>query len=242
MQKFEDLGLVGSGDIFFGQKDVVMVIFEISIMPGIIFLTDAIGRRFLLYTSSMLLTGIMLVSAYLVKRTTVAESLSENATFERAVMCAALCAMVANSVGLGPVSYLVCTELLPPRRHGLLAGVAYALNGACFFSFRWSMRSSDHKVTYFMTAGLSAGFSLVVLMFMLPETKLLPLERIPNLFSDDPLVRQAAARAPQGTGGTHELAQAQVVRQFPLLDFADTYEPPVIKEETPSTSSERELE
>lgn len=240
MQKYQDLQLVGSRDVFYGRKDLVMVIFQMIIMPGIIFLTDAIGRRFLLFTSSMLLTGILLMSAYFVQRTTVAESLAENATFERAIMCAALCSVVAYSLGLGPVSVLVCMELLPPRRHGLLAGLTYAVDRALFFVFRWYLRSSSYQVWYFIMAGASTGVSLVVLMWLLPETKLLPLDRIPNLFSDDPRVRSAATGASQSAGGTHELAQAKTTRQFPLRDFADTYALPAVKEETQTTSSQRE--
>ncbi|KAL3202224.1 hypothetical protein MRX96_042601 [Rhipicephalus microplus] len=44
VRKFRELHLVGSNDIFFGQKDLIMVIFQISIMPGIIFLMDSLGR------------------------------------------------------------------------------------------------------------------------------------------------------------------------------------------------------
>ncbi|KAH7956547.1 hypothetical protein HPB52_010473 [Rhipicephalus sanguineus] len=176
VQKFQNLQLVGSNDIFFGRKDLIMVVFEILIMPGIIFLMDTIGRRFLLYTSTVLLTVILLLSAYLVHRTIHAESLAENATFERAVMCASLCYVVANSVGLGPVSFLLCTEVLPPRRHGLLAGVLYSGVHVLFFLFRWSMRSDSY----------------------------------------------------------------QVVHQFPLRDFADTYEPPEFVEDTETTTSELE--
>ncbi|XP_037515260.1 uncharacterized protein LOC119391667 [Rhipicephalus sanguineus] len=240
VQKFQNLQLVGSNDIFFGRKDLIMVVFEILIMPGIIFLMDTIGRRFLLYTSTVLLTVILLLSAYLVHRTIHAESLAENATFERAVMCASLCYVVANSVGLGPVSFLLCTEVLPPRRHGLLAGVLYSGVHVLFFLFRWSMRSDSYQVWYFAAAGASGGFSLLVLIFFLPETKLLPLDRIPNLFSDDPRLRQAAARAPESAGGTHELVEKQVVHQFPLRDFADTYEPPEFVEDTETTTSELE--
>ncbi|KAL1427072.1 hypothetical protein MTO96_017814 [Rhipicephalus appendiculatus] len=238
VQKFRELQLVGSNDIFFGRKDLIMVIFQISIMPGIIFLVDTLGRRFLLYTSSVLLSGILLLSAYLVHRTISAESLTENATFERAVMCAALCSVVANSVGVGPVSFLLCTELLPPRRHGLLAGVLYSGVRVLYFMFRWSMRSSIYQEWYFAAAGATAGISLLVLIVLLPETKQLPLYRIPSLFSGDPRVRQAAARAPDSAGGTRELVEKQAVREFPLRDFADTYEPPEFVEETETTTSE----
>ncbi|XP_050029263.2 uncharacterized protein [Dermacentor andersoni] len=240
MQKYQDLQLVGGRDVFYGLKDVVMVIFQISIMPGIIFLADAIGRRFLLYISSMLITIILPVSAYLVQRITLAETLVENAIYERAIICAALCSVVAYSVGLGPVSILVCTEILPPRRHGLLAGLTYAVDRTLFFAFRWSLRSTSYQVWYFIAAGASAGFSLVVLMRLLPETKQLALDRIPNLFSDDPRVRAAAAVAPQEAGGTHALALAKASRQFPLRDFADTYALAAAKEESQTTSSQRE--
>ncbi|XP_075744203.1 solute carrier family 2, facilitated glucose transporter member 8-like [Rhipicephalus microplus] len=237
VRKFRELHLVGSNDIFFGQKDLIMAIFQISIMPGIIFLMDSLGRRFLLYTSSVILTVILWMSAYLVSRTIYAESLTENATFERAVMCAALCSVLANSVGVGPVSFLLCTELLPPRRHGLLAGFLYSGVRALFFLFRWSMRSDTYQVVYFAVAGASAGVSLLVLIFLLPETKLLPLDRIPSLFSSDPRVRQAAARTPESAGGSHELLEKQALHEFPLRDFADTYKPPEFVEDTSTTTS-----
>ncbi|XP_075746578.1 facilitated trehalose transporter Tret1 isoform X2 [Rhipicephalus microplus] len=237
VRKFRELHLVGSNDIFFGQKDLITAIFQISIMPGIIFLMDSLGRRFLLYTSSVTLTIILWISAYLVNRTIYAESLTENATFERAVMCAALCSVIANSVGVGPVSFLLCTELLPPRRHGLLAGFSYSGVRTLFFLFRWSMRSDTYQVVYFAVAGASAGVSLLVLIFLLPETKLLPLDRIPSLFSSDPRVRQAAARTPESAGGAHELQDKQALHEFPLRDFADTYKPPEFAEDTSTTTS-----
>ncbi|KAK8773040.1 hypothetical protein V5799_012427 [Amblyomma americanum] len=240
MLKYQDIQLVADKDIFYGRKDMVVIIFQICIMPGIIFLTDAVGRRFLVFASSLLLTGILLVSAYLVWRTTVADTLAENAIYERAVMCAALCSVVAYSLGLGPVGYLVCTEILPPRRHGLLAGLTYAVAHTLFFAFRWSLRASSSQVLYFVLAGVSTGLSLAVLVRLLPETKLMALDRIPSLFSDDPRVRAGAAHEHRTTGGTHELAHAKAARQFPLNDFADTYAPAIAKEESQTGSSLRD--
>ncbi|XP_065286648.1 uncharacterized protein [Dermacentor albipictus] len=240
MQKYQDLQLVGVRDTFYGLNDVVMVIFQIAIMPGVIFLADAIGRRFLLYISSMLIAVILPVSAYLVHRIKLAETLVENAIYERAIMCAALCSVVAYSVGLGPVSILVCTEILPPRRHGLVAGLLYAVVRTLFFALRWSLRSGSSQVWYFVTTGATAWLSLVVLMCLLPETKQMALDKVPNLFSDDPWVRAAAAVASQEAGGTHALALAKATRQFPLRDFADTYAPAAAQEESDTSSSQPE--
>ncbi|KAL3202223.1 hypothetical protein MRX96_042600 [Rhipicephalus microplus] len=128
-------------------------------------------------------------------------------------MCAALCSVIANSVGVGPVSFLLCTELLPPRRHGLLAGFSYSGVRTLFFLFRWSMRSDTYQVVYFAVAGFQAC-SAATLACGKPRPEL--------------------RRAP---GGAHELLDKQAIHEFPLRDFADTYKPPVFAEDTSTTTS-----
>ncbi|XP_077534656.1 uncharacterized protein LOC144146591 [Haemaphysalis longicornis] len=204
---------------YFRKMHFIVVGFELAVMPVVIFLADAVGRRFLIYSSGLLLTLFQFGTSYLLQRIAQATTLREGQNYENVAACVIIFFVAAHSLGVGPVGYLVCAEVVPPRGHGLLAGLCYGAVAALFFAFRWYLRERDQL--YFLLAGLVTGAALLVLVLYLPETKLLALDKIPGLFSSDPVVRANSARIETGAHGGHVRLQGKGLRHCELKDFHD---------------------
>ena len=99
------------------------------------------------------------------------------------------------SIGLGPVSWLIISEILPlrVRSNGVMIGVA--LNRFAGFlvasTFLGLIRSISVGFTFIIFASICAGYSYFVYKF-LPETKGLKLEEVEQVFEDESELKYVA--------------------------------------------------
>lgn len=179
-QIFGAAGVSGIDDnvqaIIVGAVNVVFTI------PGAL-LMDKAGRRILLLISSSvtLIGAILLVIFYAIKPTDgpVPGSISW-------MPLAGLCIYVAGfACGLGPIPWLMMSELLPAKARGTGTGIATAFNWFCAFMVTLSFPAfvSGPGAHYaFAIFGVITFLGILMVLFKVPETKGKSLEEIEALF------------------------------------------------------------
>lgn len=148
------------------------------------FLIDRVGRRPLLLTSAIGSTVSLLVLALALQFIGNAPGVAHEAAGYLAVVAA--CGNVAFfSVGMGPVNWVLGSEIFPLRLRAKAAslgvGVNRSLSGVVSISFLSLTDAITVPGAFFLFAGISGLCSLFI-YFLVPETKGKTLEEIVAFF------------------------------------------------------------
>lgn len=168
---------------------LVMVVFTIVGLA----LVDKLGRKplLLLSTAGMALSLFMLYSAY--------SGRAAGNFNERAVLWWILAYVSTFSIAMGPIVWVLISELFPNRVRGRCAGIAvffmWSASLAISQFFPFLLRQIDHGV--FMIFGVLCVISVMYIWLFVPETKGKTLEQIEHLWYDRAVKRGVAARAQQ---------------------------------------------
>lgn len=165
------------------------------------YLLDHVGRKKLLYVSASgvvaCLTTVAITFVVLGLNSAKGDSLisvndhkaegAHSSVVGEAVTIAAIFAYVAFfSVGFGPISYVVTSEIFPLRHRSTAVGVSVFVNRAVSGTVALTFLSIAKAITPAGTFGLFAGMSLLSIAFvwlLVPETKGRTLEEIGHLFA-----------------------------------------------------------
>ncbi|CAM8980593.1 unnamed protein product [Rhodiola kirilowii] len=149
------------------------------------FTLDRIGRRPLLLSTifAMFLSLVCLATGL-----TVVNQVGDSVTWAIALAIAAVLTYVASfSVGLGPVLWVYCSEILPLRLRAQGTGLGVAVNrlisGTVSMTFLSLSKALTIGGSFFLFAGITVVAWLFV-FFMLPETRGRNLEDTEKLFGD----------------------------------------------------------
>ena len=148
-------------------------------------LVDKLGRRFLLLFSSlgMFLSLVVLGSYFFIKvnlqNTALAESIS-------ILPVISLSSYIATfSVGLGPVPWLMMSELFSPPSRGIASSLAVGFNWTlCFVTVKYfpALKDLIGMAITFWSLGAILVVSAVLIYLVVPETKGETLEEIQRRF------------------------------------------------------------
>lgn len=161
---------------------LVMVFFT---FVGLAFV-DKVGRKPLLLvsTAGMALSLFMLYSAY--------SGRAAGNFNERAVLWWILAYVSTFSIAMGPIVWVLISELFPNRVRGRCASVAvffmWSASLAISQFFPFLLKRIDHGV--FMIFGLLCVVSVVYMLIFVPETKGKTLEEIEHLWYDRAIKRR----------------------------------------------------
>ncbi len=154
---------------------------------------DKVGRKplLLLSTAGMALSLFMLYSAY--------SGRAAGHFNERAVLWWILAYVSTFSIAMGPIVWVLISELFPNRARGRCAGIAvffmWSASLAISQFFPFLLKRIDHGV--FLIFGVLCVISVVYILLFVPETKGKTLEEIEHLWYDRAVKRGVATRAPQ---------------------------------------------
>ncbi len=168
---------------------LVMVAFT---LVGLAFV-DKVGRKplLLLSTAGMALSLFMLYSAY--------SGRAAGNFNERAVLWWILAYVSTFSIAMGPIVWVLISELFPNRVRGRCAGIAvffmWSASLAISQFFPFLLKRIDHGV--FLIFGVLCVISVVYILLFVPETKGKTLDEIEHLWYDRAVKRGVATRAPQ---------------------------------------------
>ena len=140
-------------------------------------IVDKLGRRFLL----MYPTFVMCISMIILGAS------RYFGTFPRSVTLIFLCCFIIGfSLGMGPIPWLIMSEIFPTKVRGVASGVATLVNWLGAFmvmKFYVNMEDSMHSYgCYWFFAAVSLCAVVYVFIF-LPETKGKTLEEVEALFA-----------------------------------------------------------
>jgi sugar porter (SP) family MFS transporter len=146
-------------------------------------LTDRAGRRLLLVISGIG-CGLSLVSMstfYFVS----SSNETFKSTYEWIPIVALISFIIAFSLGMGPIPWLLMGELLPAHVKSIASGLSSSFNWMCAFLitffFNYLIQGLSDSGTYLLFAIISFVSSVFVI-FLLPETRGKSLQEIENLF------------------------------------------------------------
>ncbi|KAL2513019.1 Sugar transporter ERD6-like 6 [Abeliophyllum distichum] len=173
---FESAGISSSNIATVGVGAIQVIATAIST-----WLVDKTGRRLLLITSSsgMAISLLVVAVAFFVKGF-VSEDSSLYSILGILSVVGVVCMIVAFSLGMGPIPWLIMSEILPIKIKGLAGSVATLINW--FFSWVITMTapllldwSSGGTFTFYM---LMSIFTVIFVAIWVPETKGKTLEEI----------------------------------------------------------------
>lgn len=146
-----------------------------------IILVDKLGRKPLLYTSTIGMTLSLLGIG-------ISLALFGQGPFVIALAILFVCANVAFfSVGLGPVCWVLTSEIFPLRVRAQASALGFVGNRVCSGIVAMSFLSMSHAITvggtFFVFAAIS-GMAVVFVYTLVPETKGKSLEQIELLFQN----------------------------------------------------------
>ncbi|KAH9303446.1 hypothetical protein KI387_015029 [Taxus chinensis] len=150
------------------------------------FLIDKVGRRPLLLTSTIGSTVSLLVLALALEFIGKASGVAHHIAAYSAVIAA--CGNVAFfSIGMGPVNWVLGSEIFPLRLRAKAAslgvGVNRSMSGVVSISFLSVKNAITVPGTFFLFAGIS-GLCATFIYFCVPETKGKTLEEIVAFFHE----------------------------------------------------------
>jgi sugar porter (SP) family MFS transporter len=168
---FEQSGI--GTDAAFMQAALVGVVNLVFTVLAIL-LIDKLGRRPLLGFGLSLIAVCMLLLAYGFGSATYSES-GELVHINASLILLAILGFVAGfAISLGPVMWVLFSELFPNRVRGMAISFVGLINSAVSFTvqlvFPWELENFGNSVT-FLIYGLFAVAGLVIVMKLLPETK-----------------------------------------------------------------------
>ncbi|KAL2538326.1 Sugar transporter ERD6-like 6 [Forsythia ovata] len=173
---FESAGISSSNIATVGVGAIQVIATAIAT-----WLVDKTGRRLLLITSSsgMAISLLVVAVAFFVKGF-VSEDSSLYSILGILSVVGVVCMIVAFSLGMGPIPWLIMSEILPIKIKGLAGSVATLINW--FFSWVITMTapllldwSSGGTFTFYM---LMSIFTVIFVAIWVPETKGKTLEEI----------------------------------------------------------------
>ncbi|KAI6672950.1 hypothetical protein NL676_000856 [Syzygium grande] len=178
---FKDAGMKGNSNLL--AATVAVGVTKTSFILVAIFLIDKVGRKPLLYVSTIGMT-VCLFSVG------VSLSLLKEGVAGAAPLLAILsvCGYVAFfSVGIGPICWVVSSEIFPLRYRAQAAALGAAGNRVCSGLISMSFLSVSRAITvggtFFVFAAMSAA-SVAFVYALVPETRGKSLEQIESLFQD----------------------------------------------------------
>jgi len=166
---FEQSGI--GTDASFMQAVLVGLVNLVFTVVAILFI-DRLGRRPLLGVGLAGIAACMLLLSY---------GFAAAETNPTLILVGILGFVASFAVSLGPVMWVLFSELFPNRLRGLAISFVGLLNSAVSFSvqlvFPWELENFGNSVT-FLIYGLFAIVGLVIVMRLLPETKGKSLEEL----------------------------------------------------------------
>ncbi|GLT86928.1 hypothetical protein SLE2022_050350 [Rubroshorea leprosula] len=162
---------------------VAVGVTKTAFIPVATFLIDKIGRKPLLYVGTIGMT-ICLFSLG------ISLALLGNGQFKIALAILSVCGNVAFfSVGMGPVCWVLISEIYPLRFRAQASALASVGNRVCSGIVSMSFLSISQKITFGGTFIIFSALSALSVLFVhthVPETKGKSLEQIELLFQDQP--------------------------------------------------------
>ncbi|XP_048137818.1 probable polyol transporter 4 [Rhodamnia argentea] len=178
---FKSAGTKGNSNLL--AATVAVGVTKTSFILVAIFLIDKIGRKPLLYVSTIGMTVCLLSVA-------VSLSLLKEGVAGAAPLLAILsvCSYVAFfSIGIGPICWVLSSEIFPLRYRAQAAALGAAGNRVCSGLITMSFLSVSRAITvagtFFVFAALSAA-SVAFVYSHVPETRGKSLEQIESLFQN----------------------------------------------------------
>jgi sugar porter (SP) family MFS transporter len=175
---FEQSGI--GTDAAFMQAVLVGIVNLVFTVLAIV-LIDRLGRRPLLGFGLTVIAACMLLLAYGFGSATYTpggELVEINATL---ILIGILGFVAGFAISLGPVMWVLFSELFPNRVRGLAISFVGLINSAVSFTvqlvFPWELENLGNSTT-FLIYGLFAIVGLVIVMKLLPETKGKSLEQL----------------------------------------------------------------
>ncbi|KAK7331911.1 hypothetical protein VNO80_28654 [Phaseolus coccineus] len=177
---FKNAGITGNSELL---AATVAVGFTKTLFILIaIFLIDKLGRKPLLYASTIGMT-ISLFSLSL------SLALLSHAKIGIALAILAVCGNVASfSVGLGPICWVLSSEIFPLRLRAQASALGAVGSRVSSGAISMSFLSVSHKITVagtFFVFGVISCCAVVFVRYSVPETRGKTLEEIEVLFKDE---------------------------------------------------------
>jgi MFS family permease len=175
---FEQSGI--GTDAAFMQAVLVGLVNLVFTVLAILFI-DRLGRRPLMMAGLMVITACMLLLAWGFGSATYSET-GELVDINATLILIGILGFVAGfAISLGPVMWVLFSELFPNRIRGFAISFVGLINSSVSFTvqlvFPWELENFGNSVT-FLIYGLFAMVGLVIVMKLLPETKGKSLEEL----------------------------------------------------------------
>ncbi|KAF8007905.1 hypothetical protein BT93_K1794 [Corymbia citriodora subsp. variegata] len=178
---FKNAGMKGNSNLL--AATVAVGVTKTSFILVAIFLIDKVGRKPLLYISTIGMTVCLFIVG-------VSLSLLKGGVAGAAPLLAILfvCGYVAFfSIGIGPICWVVSSEIFPLRYRAQAAALGAAGNRLCSGLISMSFLSVSRAITvagtFFIFAAMSAA-SVAFVYALVPETRGKSLEQIESLFQN----------------------------------------------------------
>ncbi|CAH8347797.1 unnamed protein product [Eruca vesicaria subsp. sativa] len=177
---FESAGVTSSNAATFGVGAIQVVATAIST-----WLVDKAGRRLLLTISSIGMTiSLVVVAAAFYLKEFVSPDSDMYSMLSILSVVGVVAMVVSFSLGMGPIPWLIMSEILPVNIKGLAGSIATLANW--FFSWLITMTANlllawSSGATFTLYAGVCA-FTVVFVTLWVPETKGKTLEELQALF------------------------------------------------------------
>ena len=172
-QMLGDAGLSDPND-----ASIVIGVVQVFVTAVSCLIVDKFGRRKLL----MLPTLLMFVSMAVLGASKYCDG------FPNFITLISLCCFIAGfSLGLGPIPWLVMSEIFPTKVRGIASGVATQVNWLCAFiviKFYVEMEKSMHPYGCFWFFAAFCLVSVIYVYIFMPETKGKTLEEVEQLFAN----------------------------------------------------------
>ncbi|GAA0160652.1 hypothetical protein LIER_17159 [Lithospermum erythrorhizon] len=179
-QIFESAGISSSSVATFGLGAIQVIATAIST-----WLVDKTGRRLLLMVSSLGMTlSLLLVSVAFFLKGLVDETSTLYGVLGMLTVIGVVFMIVSFSLGMGPIPWLIMSEILPVKIKGLAGSVATLANWFCSWGITATAPlllswSSGGTFTFYM---LMCAFTVAFVHIWVPETKGRTLEEIQSSF------------------------------------------------------------
>ena len=166
------------GDVGFSNPKIAEIAVQIPrfVTPLSCIFVDKFGRRKLLMLPTLLMCvsmGVLGASRYCNE-------------FPISVTLLSLCCFIAGfSLGMGPITWLIVSEILPMKIRGVASGVAAQVNWLCAFivvKFYVKMEDSMHPYGCYWFFAACCLVSVIYVYIFMPETKGKTLEEVEELF------------------------------------------------------------
>lgn len=171
-------GIGHSGNSLIGA--VIVGIVNVAATAVAIFLVDRVGRRILLLTGISIMIVTLAVMGYLLRGNVASAGIP--------VLIVLLIYIIGFAIGLGPVYWLLSSEIFPTRLRGTATGASTTVNWGANLAVTLTYLTMIASLGRALTFWIYATFGVAALVFvwrLVPETKNRPLELIEDYWSND---------------------------------------------------------